>query len=173
MMKKRIFFGLIAIGGLFFTACTSSEVKEESNSINIAEYESFGSKISTEQVFTVEEMNELYQGMQSGDSIEATFISNVEAVCQKKGCWMELTLNENEERSFVKFKDYDFFVPMDAEGAEAIVEGMAYKEEVSVEELQHYAFDAGKSEEEIALITEPEVKYTFVANGVLLKKKAL
>lgn len=69
----------------------------------------------------------------------------------------------------VRFKDYGFFVPLDSEGSEAIIEGIAYRDTVPVDELRHYAEDAGKSEEEIAAITEPEVNVRFLAHGVLLK----
>lgn len=47
---------------------------------------------------------------------------------------------------------------------------MAYKSQTSVEELRHYAEDAGKSKEEIESITEPRIEYTFMADGVYLKK---
>ena len=71
---------------------------------------------------------------------------------------------------FIKFKDYGFFVPLDASGKEVIVEGKAYVNKVSGADLKHYAEDAGKSEEEIAEITEPKIEYAFEANGVLIKK---
>ena len=40
----------------------------------------------------------------------------------------------------------------------------------SVEDLKHYALDAGKSESEIAAITKPKIEYSFEADGVLLKQ---
>ena len=135
-------------------------------------YESFGAEISSEGALTTEQMMEKYANLAVGDSIEVTFQGKVNSICQKKGCWMTLDLGKPETESFVKFKDYKFFVPMDAEGADAIIKGIAKKEETSVDELKHYAKDAGKSEEEIAKITEPKVEYTFMADGVLLKKKA-
>jgi hypothetical protein len=46
---------------------------------------------------------------------------------------------------------------------------MAYLEEVSVDDLKHYAEDAGKSQEEIDAITESEMAYTFVAEGALIQ----
>src|SRR5699024_12087692 len=115
-------------------------------------------------------MIEKYNNMEFGDSIEVSFTSKVHSVCQKKGCWMILDLGDDETQSFVKFKDYDFFVPMDAADADAIIKGVAYKSETSVEELKHYAEDAKKSKEEIAKITKPKVEYTFLADGVYLKK---
>jgi len=69
----------------------------------------------------------------------------------------------------VRFKDYGFFVPLDATG-EVIINGKAYVSETSVEELKHYAEDAGKSSEEIALIVKAEKTFSFEANGVLLKQ---
>ena len=46
----------------------------------------------------------------------------------------------------------------------------AFVTEISVNELKHYAEDAGKSEEEIAEITEAEKTFAFEADGVLLKQ---
>ena len=40
----------------------------------------------------------------------------------------------------------------------------------SVDDLKHYAKDAGKSQEAIDSITEPKTTYSFMANGVLIKK---
>lgn len=91
----------------------------------------------------------------------------INEVCQMKGCWMTMAIG-NEESMRITFKDYGFFVPLNASGREAIIEGELTKEMVDVETLQHYAEDAGKSEEEIAAITEPEEKLTFVAEGVVI-----
>ena len=76
----------------------------------------------------------------------------------------------DDETIMVRFKDYGFFMPLDAAGKEVIVAGKAFVNEVSVADLKHYAEDAGKSSEEIANITEPAMEFAFEANGVLLKK---
>ena len=70
----------------------------------------------------------------------------------------------------VTFKDYGFFVPLNADNSEAIVNGYAFIDVVSVKELKHYAKDGGKSQAEIDKITKPEVTYAFRATGVLIKK---
>jgi len=49
------------------------------------------------------------------------------------------------------------------------MEGKAYKEETSVEELKHYAEDEGLSQEEIDAITEPVYELKFMASGVILQ----
>lgn len=82
---------------------------------------------------------------------------------------MKLPLKDSLE-TMVRFKDYGFFMPLDAKGKEVIVNGKAFVKETSVEELQHYAEDAGKTKEEIAQITAPKVEFAFEADGVLLKK---
>lgn len=170
-MKKIIL--AITLSALVISC--KKEVSKEVENVEVADasaYESFGEKISPESTISAEEMMAKYEAMAVGDSIQVTFKGEVNSVCQAKGCWMKLDLGKPETESFVRFKDYGFFVPMDSKGAEAIIKGVAKKEETSVEELQHYAKDAGKSEEEIAKITEPKVEYTFLADGVLLKKKS-
>ncbi|MEL6969642.1 MAG: DUF4920 domain-containing protein, partial [Bacteroidota bacterium] len=46
--------------------------------------------------------------------------------------------------------------------------GKAFYQTTSVDDLRHYAEDAGKSEEEIAAITEPKRELAFLADGVIL-----
>ena len=72
------------------------------------------------------------------------------------------------ETMMVKFKDYKFFMPKDIVGKEVVLDGEASIKEVPVKQLQHYAKDAGKSEEEIKKIKEPKKELQFVAKGVLV-----
>lgn len=81
---------------------------------------------------------------------------------------MKVPISETEEM-LVRFKDYGFFVPMDSEGKEIVMEGKVKKEIIPVAQLRHYAEDAGKSKEEIEKITEDEVKISFMATGVVIK----
>ncbi|MDH5603899.1 MAG: DUF4920 domain-containing protein, partial [Cyclobacteriaceae bacterium] len=53
-------------------------------------------------------------------------------------------------------------------GQTAVIEGIAKKKTTPVEELQHYAKDKGKSDEEIAAITGAKEEISFVATGVLI-----
>jgi hypothetical protein len=110
-----------------------------------------------------------YKTLKKGDSISVKFKSTIKEVCKKKGCWMQMDLSDNNQ-SFVKFKDYGFFVPLNADNSEAIVNGIAFIDVVTVDELKHYAKDAGKSQAEINKITKPEITYAFKATGVLIKK---
>ncbi|MBL9075881.1 MAG: DUF4920 domain-containing protein, partial [Planctomycetes bacterium] len=64
----------------------------------------------------------------------------ITAVCQTKGCWMHL--GAQQPPVMVKFKDYAFFVPKDASGRTAIVEGTMKMKQETVEETRHYLEDA-------------------------------
>ena len=83
---------------------------------------------------------------------------------------MKLPLTAEKE-VMVRFKDYGFFMPLDSQGKEVVLEGKAFVQTTSVAELRHYAKDAGKSKEEIAAITTSKKEFSFEANGVLLKVK--
>lgn len=174
-MIKKIPFTVSLLLAISIFSCKQNEKEaldsiENTAGIDISQYESFGEEFSVEDPLSTENMRGKYENMKVGDSLEVSFITKVNEVCQAKGCWMRLDLGKDSPGSFVKFKDYEFFVPMDAADADAIIKGVAFKAETSVSELQHYAEDAGKSEEEIAAITQPKVEYTFMAGGVFLKK---
>ena len=88
--------------------------------------------------------------------------------CPMKGCWMKI--KAEEDTILVRFKDYGFFVPKNGiEGEKAIVNGKISVETLSVEQLRHYAEDAGKSQEEVNLIKDPKVSLTFLADGVYIE----
>ena len=164
---KKIF---ITIACLFFLMACKEQKNEtqESQKESIA-YLSFGENISDENVISKEVMAEKFNSLQEGDTIDVKFASSINEVCKSKGCWMKLDLGEEKE-SMVKFTDYGFFMPLDSDNKEVIVDGRAYVTKISVKEQQHYAEDAGKTEDEIAKITEPKFTYAFEADGVLMKK---
>lgn len=101
------------------------------------------------------------------DKFNGKVSAKVVEVCQEKGCWMKVE-KSNGETMMVKFKDYKFFMPKDIVGKEVVLDGEASIKEVPVKQLQHYAKDAGKSEEEIKKIKEPKKELQFVAKGVLV-----
>lgn len=126
--------------------------------------QTFGDKVKAKGAISTTEFITQIEGK---DSLFTKVKVDINEACQKKGCWMNVDLGGGSDM-MVRFKDYGFFVPKDAGGSSAIIEGVAYREVVSVDMLRHYAEDAGKSEEEIAKITSPETKLSFEANGVLI-----
>ncbi|NNE29461.1 MAG: DUF4920 domain-containing protein [Saprospiraceae bacterium] len=128
--------------------------------------EYFGEKIETAGAVSLAQLHEKLAGK---DSVNITLQATVESVCQAKGCWMNLVGGDSVNGEiFVKFKDYGFFMPMDIAGQEVVLDGIAYKELTSVDELRHYAEDAGASQEEMDAITEPKEELKFMAHGVKL-----
>lgn len=126
----------------------------------------FGDTITTDGAI---EANQLLSQLSGKDSLSIKLTGKIEDVCQKKGCWMNIKLSDNQEMR-VKFKDYAFFVPKDAAGKTVFIEGYAYNDTIPVEQLKHYAEDAGESKQEIAKITQPEISISFEAHGVIIKK---
>ena len=68
----------------------------------------------------------------------------------------------------VKMKDHAFLVPVDINGKDIVVAGSAKLKTTSVKELQHYAEDAGNTQEEIAAIKEPKKEIVLNASGILV-----
>lgn len=162
---KKIVCAVIVV--LTLTSCKNNEA-DVAKEKEVA-YKVFGDSISADGAITKEAMFAKYKDLKEGDTVEVKFASKIKEVCQKKGCWMQLELPDNNS-AFVKFKDYGFFVPLNSANSDVIVNGKAFISVESVEELRHYAKDAGKSQAAIDSIVNPETTYSFMADGVLLKK---
>lgn len=129
----------------------------------------FGEAFSPTEVVTAPTFPNQFNDEQIADTVKVTLRGEVNEVCQAKGCWMTIATG-SESEMMVKFKDYGFFMPKDISGREVIMNGIAYYQVTSVDELRHYAEDAGKSADEIAMITEPKQELRFLADGVKLLK---
>ena len=167
-MKAIKFLALAVIVLTGFTV-SAQTTKTKKTAVNMNDYAVFGEKFTPTKVLSEKEMLKKYKTLKKGDTIVVKYKSVIKDVCKKKGCWMNMDLS-NDTNSFVRFKDYGFFVPLNADGSEAIVNGKAFIDVVTVEELRHYAKDAKKSQEEINKITKPKVTFAFQATGVLIKK---
>lgn len=164
---KRILF--IASTALLFSCGnaeqSTEEAKEITNEVNI-EVLKFGEEITEDGAITPAEFLTKFE---EKDSSEVKLTAYINEVCSKKGCWMVLDLGEGKDMR-VTFKDYGFFVPKDAAGKLATVQGVAKMDTTDVATLKHYAEDAGESQEEIDAITAPEFNYVFEATGVIIKE---
>ena len=156
-MISKYSYVAIFLGFTLFFGC-SQKATFNSEGANF-----FGAEINGERAIALQELN---FDSSNNDTLDVTLSGTINEVCQAKGCWM--TLEDNDKSVFIRFRDYAFFVPKDAGGKEAIVAGKLYNNITSVEELQHYAEDKGKSAEEIAAITEPEKELRMMADGVII-----
>ncbi len=133
--------------------------------VQVQAQDTFGKKINDKAAIAADE---LPTKMGPKESMTAKVTGTVESVCQAKGCWMKVKM-DNGESMRVTFKDYGFFVPKDIAGKTVVFEGVAEKKTTPVAELRHYAKDAGKSKEEIEEINTPKEELAFVADGVIVK----
>lgn len=124
----------------------------------------YGTAINAKDAISVEDLSKT---LNNKEEFSGKIKGKVLSVCQKKGCWMKLA-NPKGEEIMIKFEDYGFFVPSDIDGKEIVLKGVGKKSITSVSKLQHYAKDAGKSDEEVAKITEPKSEIVFTASGVLV-----
>lgn len=143
---------------LFCLGCASKRAVPE---------QTFGADFEADQVIEADALLATYPETALTDTVATTVRGTVNEVCQAKGCWLTMATGSGEEM-MVRFKDYGFFMPKDISQREVILHGKAYYQLTPVEDLQHYARDAGKSETEVAAITTPKKELYFLADGVQL-----
>ena len=156
-MRYSFFSLLIAIMG---TACSPRTTPVAS--------ESYGAAFSSDQVIPATSLTSEYTSEALSDSVRVTLSGTINEVCQAKGCWMTLDAG-NDQEMIVQFANYGFFVPKDIAGQQVVVHGLAFYQITPVEELRHFAEDAGKQPEEVAAITEPQRELRFLADGVRME----
>ncbi|MGY4537347.1 hypothetical protein ACVW0P_001763 [Mucilaginibacter sp. UYNi724] len=157
-MKKLILLALC----LGFTAITfaQSAIKLADAGVSYGKTVTADNAVSTEALNTTLTSDSVYNGKITGTVVE---------VCKKKGCFMKLQ-QANGTPIMVQFTDYAYFMPQNIVGKTVVVAGKAKVKETSVERLKHYAADAGKTKEEIAMINTPKKDISIMADGVLVVK---
>jgi len=126
----------------------------------------FGGQVATDKAITALQITTLFT---ESDTVACTVSGNISASCKHSGCWMDLDMGNNSA-VHVTFAEEAFTIPLDAAGKNAIAQGTAIRELIPVEKLQNWAREEGKSEAEIAAITEPLYAYEFIATGVLIEE---
>jgi len=170
MRKLLLAFTLFA----FYACSQTAENSETSNESTAPEMEVesiavnyYGDTIETEGALLPEAFKAQMEGQ---DSLELKLEATINETCKMKGCWMTLDMG-NGEQMRVNFKDYGFFVPKEGvSGKTAVIQGVAYRDTLSVDYLRHLAEDREATPQEIAAINEPEVSVNFEATGVVIKE---
>ncbi len=126
----------------------------------------YGAQVSAKSEKSAVSTATLTKKLKKSKKLENVAVTGkVTEVCDKKGCWMTVE-TDNNEKFFVKMKDYAFFVPTALVGKNIVLEGDAETKVISVDEQKHYAEDAKKSQAEIDAISKPQEEITFVATGI-------
>lgn len=122
----------------------------------------FGAKVTEEGAVSADLLVENLTV--TGQTKEVKITGVVKEVCKAEGCWVRMETKEGS--ILVKMKDHAFLVPVALEGKTIVADGVATFKETSVEQLRHFAEDAGKTKNEIAAITEPKKEIVFQATGI-------
>jgi hypothetical protein len=156
-----IFVFLIILG-----ACNSgTKVKEEQKAENKSSKGVFGQEFPVENAIDATLLPTLFN---ESNKVETKLKGLIVESCQHSGCWMNIDIGGGKVMQ-VLFKDGDFTIPLESAGKKVIINGIAYRELIEVEELKAIAREEDKPESEINLIIEPAWEYSFVAEGVIIE----
>lgn len=111
--------------------------------------------------FTLAKAVSLTSAIDGGGETAQLIEGEVEAVCQKKGCWMVIKDGTNSAR--VLMKDHGFAVPMDSRGKKVVVEGTLASRTFTEEQVKHLAKDGGKDPGEVS---GTRTEHVLTASGV-------
>lgn len=88
----------------------------------------------------------------------------VEAVCQKKGCWM--VIKDGTAQARVLMKDHGFAVPMDSRGKKAVVEGVLASRTFDEAQVKHLEKDGGGDPSKVS---GTRTEHVLTATGIEIK----
>ncbi|MDO5615202.1 MAG: DUF4920 domain-containing protein [Cruoricaptor ignavus] len=163
-MKKVFFIAFIGFSAMAFAQEETKKFAPPAGNALVGD--SYGNGVSEIDKTKAVSTKKLSKKLKKSQKLENVSVKGkVLEVCPKKGCWITVENNENE-KFFVKMKDYAFFVPTALIGKTVVLNGNAEVKEISVEEAKHYAEDAKKSEAEIDAITAPQKEIRFLASGI-------
>ena len=164
-MKKLVLLFSIMLSTLVFAQQTEAKkVGPPEGKAMVGEI--YGAGVSVKAEKSAMTTAKLDQKLKKSAKVENVAVKGkVVKVCDKKGCWFTVE-TDNNEKFFVKMKDYAFFVPTALEGKTIVLEGNAETKVTSVDEQKHYAEDAKKSQAEIDAITKPQDEIRFMASGI-------
>jgi hypothetical protein len=161
-MKQIIFFFLASV---LMGGCDHSHNQQAVDPNAAPTQEFYGQEFDLKGAIPVSGLSAALQGK---DTLETVIEGVINQTCPNAGCWFDLKLENGELLKVTT--DHVFFVPIEGcEGLKAVVKGKAYEYERSVEDQKHFAMEEGKSEEEIAKITEPLKLVAFTATGAMIE----
>lgn len=95
----------------------------------------------------------------------------VVAVCEQKGCWMDIASDKEFEKVQIKVDDGVIVFPLSAKGKQALVEGMVEQLELTyeqaLEEARHMAEEHGTAFDSTS-VTGPHTIYRIRGKGAVI-----
>ncbi len=167
-MKKLVLLLSITFSTIMFAQETKKKMGPPEGNALVGD--TYGAQVSTKGEKSAISTSKLEKKLEKSKKVENVAVKGkVTEVCEKKGCWLTIETEDND-KFFVKMKDYAFFVPTSLVGKNVVLEGNAETKTISVDEQKHYAEDAKKSQAEIDAITTPKEEIRFMASGIKVVK---
>ena len=161
------YYSIILTLFVLLAACNSNTASKEQKSEETTKSLDgvFGQEFLVEDAIDAYQFTSLFN---EDNKVDVKLKGLIIECCQHSGCWMDIDIG-NGETMQVLFKDGDFTIPIESAGKTAVINGIAYREQLEVNELKAMAKEDGQTAEEISLITEPKYEYSFVAEGVIIQ----
>jgi len=163
-MKKLFLATLLLAPGLWFAACATPEAEAAGTQ--------YGEELTLVEMTPVSDIladPEAFVGQRV--LVEATVV----AVCESKGCWMELASESGSETLKIKVDDGVITFPLTAKGlrarAEGVVERLDFTVEQAIAQAEMEATEHG-TEFDPSSITEPTTTYQIKGIGVVIEDQA-
>lgn len=157
-MKKTLLILSVLFAGLSAQA-QPPKVPAEAGTV-------FGQVTTADNTISVDQLYSIMDSKKEKKEMTVKLKGVVTQVCEKEGCWIKVKSPNGS--MMVKMKDHKFLVPLVLNGKTIVIDGIADEKLTTVEQLRHFAEDAGKSKEEIAKITEAKKEIVVQAKGILV-----
>ena len=177
MLRYFISFVLLII--VFFVGCGQKETSKEENvnhtSVEKSALEKADPVGSYGKGITLTEKTSISDILSSPEKFESKPVlvsGTVIEVCPKRGCWIELSGDEEFQKIKVKVKDGEIVFPLSAKGQQATVEGIVEKLELSKEQVMKWkAHEAEEHGEEFdsTTVTGPMTIWRIKGIGAEIK----
>lgn len=169
-MNKQI-WTMAAAGLMILSACGGNNAKtadtNDTQPKGKKEWTAYGEAFKPAKG-EVANMKALGKKMASDGGAEGSFKAEIVQTCTKMGCWMSVK-GPADDTIMVYMKDHAFFVPLEGmEGKQAVIQGKAYFDTVSVDMQKHLLEDAGAPQAEIDAVSEPKFEMAIEAAGVMI-----
>jgi len=96
----------------------------------------------------------------------------VVAVCEMKGCWMDIASDREFEKIQIKVDDGVITFPLSAKGSQALVEGIVEElrltEEEALEQAKHHAEEMGEEFDPSSVPAGPQTTYRIRGLGAVV-----
>ncbi|MFZ1291862.1 MAG: DUF4920 domain-containing protein [Melioribacteraceae bacterium] len=131
--------------------------------INADDAKKYGNEISLKDITLI---SKIMENPESFVGKKVLVEGNVVAVCEKRGCWINLSSDKEFETMRIKVNDGEIVFPMEAKGKKALVEGEVYSIVVEGEDCGGDCADEKKEDKNHKCEHEKTTKKVYQIKGL-------